>query len=165
MKLYDVVKKYGTGKGEATMWESVKYISETLEPMKDAHPDKYWKLVKGVYALINGKHFNEEFGKWQVEQMHFKDKSGGIHKAPYWTDDAIKSVYEAHKSKMNNYPMWDFYVTINMMKADNYCMLKRWYQDATDEELDAKFIEMAINYLNDDDAPNPQTKIWSYFNE
>ena len=165
MKIYDVVKKYGAGKGEATMWESVKYISDALEPMKESNPEWYWKLVKGMYASMNGKHFNEEFGKWQVEQMHFKDKSGAIHKAPYWSDETIKSVYEAHKNKMNNYPFWDFYVTLNMMKADNYCMLKGWYPNTNDEELDAKIIEMAINYLNDDDAPNPQTKIWSYFNE
>ena len=68
MKIYDVVKKYGAGKGEATMWESVKYISDALEPMKESNPEWYWKLVKGMYASMNVKHFNEEFGKWQVEQ-------------------------------------------------------------------------------------------------
>lgn len=165
MKLYDLIKKYGSGKGESTMWKSVKFLSDAIEPMKDAHPEKYWQIVKGTYASMNGKHFNEEFAEWQVEQMHFTDKNGNLHKAPYWSADKVKTIYEAHKSRIPDYNCWDFYVTMNMVKADNYCMLKMWFPNTNEDELDSKLAEMAINYLTDPDAPHLKTKIWSYFNE
>lgn len=166
MKLYDLIKKYGTGKGESTMWESVKYMSEIVEKMKETNEAEYWKIVKGMYATMVGKHFNEEFAMWQVEQMYFKDKNGGVHKAPYWSEEKIKNIYETHKGKIPSvYNCWDFYVAINMLKADNYCMLMEWQPNSTDEEIDAKIVQMAINYFNDEDAPHPHTKIWSYFHE
>lgn len=166
MKLYDLIKKYGTGKGEATMWESVKFMSEIIEKIKETNEAEYWKIVKGMYATMVGKHYNEEFGIWQVEQMYYKDKNGSMHKAPYWTEEKLKSIYETHKAKIPAvYNFWDFYVAINMTKADNYCMLTEWHPNTSDDEIDAKIVQMAINYFNDEDAPHPQTKIWSYFNE
>lgn len=163
MTIYDIVSKYGKGKGESQMWESVKYISDFIEPMKNSHKEEYWKFIKGLYASIAGKHYNEEFAEWQVEQMYFIDRTGNMHKAPYWTKETIKEIYERVKSKIPAvYNCWDFYVTLNMIKSDNYCMLKEWFPE--EESLDEKLIEMAVNYLNDKDAPYPDTKIWCYFN-
>lgn len=163
MTIYDIVSKYGKGKGESQMWDSVKYISDFIEPMKNSHKEEYWRFIKGLYASIAGKHYNEEFAEWQVEQMYFEDKKGNIHKAPYWTKDKIKEVFETIKNKIpSTYNCWDFYVTLNMIKSDNYCMLKDWFPN--EEELDSKFIDMAINFLNDIDYENNKCKIWSYFN-
>ena len=85
MTVYDLVKKYGKGKGEAVMWESTRMMSDALKPMKETHPDEYWKLIKEMYALMCGPHFDEDFGRWQIGQMHFTDKMGKIHHAPFWT--------------------------------------------------------------------------------
>lgn len=163
MKLFELIKKYGVGKGESTMWKSIEYISNELEQMKDTHPEKYWKIVKGMYASMMGEHYNEEFAEWRVEQMYFEDKNGNMHKAPYWSDEKVKSIYEGNKHKLpQEYNCWDFYVTLNMMKADNYCMLKDWFTNASEDEIDVKLVCMTINYLNDDDAPHPESKIWNY---
>jgi hypothetical protein len=48
------------------------------------------------------------------------------------------------------------------MKADSYCMLKDWFPNASEDEIDAKLVCMTINYLNDEDAPYPESKIWNY---
>lgn len=39
MTIYDIVSKYGKGKGESQMWDSVKYISDFIEPMKNSHKE------------------------------------------------------------------------------------------------------------------------------
>lgn len=166
MKIYDLVKKYGQGKGENVMWSSIQWMSDAIEPLKESNPGEYWRIVKGMYAAMCGEHFNEEFGKWQVEQMYYEDKAGNKHYAPYWSEEKVKSIYELNKHKIpSEYTCWDFYVTMNMIKSDNYCMLKDWFPNASEEELNGKLVCMAVNYLNDSDAPHPTSKIWNYFNK
>ena len=106
MTYFDLVKKYGSGKGETAMWQSLGKVSEVIEGMRTTHPDKYWKLFKETYAAMCGPHFNEEFGMWQIEQMYFKDRNGNIHRAPNWTKEQYKQVYEAYKSKLCRYAQY-----------------------------------------------------------
>lgn len=166
MTIYDLVKKYGKGKGETVMWDATRMMSDALKPMKETDPDHYWHLVKQMYALMNGPHFDEDFGRWQISQMHFTDKAGKQHHAPYWTDAQMQAVYEAHKSKLKqpSYTCWDFAVVLNMIKSDNWCLYRSWWPEATDADLDNKVFESAVNYLNDEDYPQKDGKIWHYFN-
>ena len=164
MNYYDLLKEYATGKGEKTMWITAQRVSDFIKPMKEAHPDKYWKFMKDTYADMCGKHYNENFAMWQIEQMHFKDKKGEVHHAPHWTKDQYKSAYESIKSKLKNpsYNMWDFAVTLEMLYSDNICMYREWWADATNEILEKKVVEASVNYLNDDD--DADGKIWKRFN-
>lgn len=163
MTLYELVNKYGKGLGEKTMWSSVKVISDAIAPMKETDPDWYWRLLKQTYCAMAGGHFNEEFAKWKVEQMYYTDKDGNKHYAPYWTEDEMKSAYNSVKSEVPSaYNYYDFCVTMNMLKSDNYCMLKKWNPDYSDDQLDKLVMDMSVNYLNDADAPYPTEKIWRY---
>ena len=167
MTIYDLVKKYAKGKGETVMWESTKMLSDALAPMSETHPDKYWKLVKDMYALMNGPHYDEDFGRWQIEQMRFTDKGGKLHRAPYWTEEQMRAVYEASKPKLKapGTTMWDFFVALNMIKSDNWCLYKSWWPEADESVLDGKVIEATVNYFDDEDAPHKDSKVWSYFNK
>ena len=55
--------------------------------------------------------------------------------------------------------MWDFAVVLEMIAADNHNLYTTWWQGIGDSELDKKFIEAAVNYLNDDDDVG-EGKIW-----
>ena len=164
MNYYDLLKEYATGKGEKAMWASAHRVSEYIKPMKETDPEGYWKLIKDTYADMCGKHYNEDFAMWQIEQMHFTDKRGEVHHAPHWNKSQYKSAYDSVKSKIKNshYNMWDFAVTLEMLYSDNICMYKEWWADATQEILEQKVIEASINYLNDDD--DADGKIWKRFN-
>jgi len=48
-----------------------------------------------------------------------------------------------------------------MIKSDMINLLKEWFPDATEEELDSKIIDLAVNWLNDEDYG--ESKIWCYF--
>lgn len=50
-----------------------------------------------------------------------------------------------------------------MIKSDNYPLLKQWFPEADMKELQEKIIDLTINWLNDEDNPYGDTKIWSYF--
>lgn len=165
MNYYDLIKQYGTGKGEAVMWTATKRVSEYLEGLKEKEPERYWALIKETYEDMCGPHFNEEFAKWQIEQMYYKDASGEVHYAPNWSMQQYRNSFEMHKHKIRNkmYNCWDWAVAVEMEYTDNHCMLKRWFPDATEEDIKAKAMEMAVNFLNDDDDKE-DGRIWNYFN-
>lgn len=163
MTLYELVSKYGKGLGEKSMWSSVKVISEAIEPLREKEQEWYWDLLKKTYCAMVGGHYNKEFADWQIEQMYYVDKKGDKHYAPYWNNETMQTVYNKVKSEIpSQYNYYDFDVTMNMLKSDNYCMLKKWNENATEEQIDAMVIDMAVNYLNDPDAPYPHEKIWKY---
>jgi hypothetical protein len=58
--------------------------------------------------------------------------------------------------------VWDFAVTIEMIYSDDYCLYNEWWPDASQEVIESKVVDAAINYLNDDD--DTEGKIWKRFN-
>ena len=166
MTYYDLIKKYGKGLGSESMWAAVKRVSDFVGKTEEEDPKSFWKLMKGTYYDMCGGHFDEDFAKWQIKQMFYVDKDGRKRYAPYWDEDVVKSVYEKARSLIQNkeYNLYDFMVVLNMTKSDNYKLYKFWWESATETELDNKFIEAAINWLNDDDSPYGTEKAWLYFN-
>ena len=164
MSTKDLIKKYGEGKGTDAMWKSVDMISEVLD--EKLTPEEMECLEKKMYAMMMGEHYDEYFAKKQVAQMFYTDKQGVKHEAPYWTDDDVKTVWASVRPKIaGGYTMWDFYVALNMIKSDNYNMLLRWFPNATDADMTAKMVDMAVNWLNDEDDPSDGVKVWYYFNK
>lgn len=164
--MYKSMIEDAKAKGIATekiMWESVGELDDMLCVLKEEHPEMYWVFIKKTHKAIFGAHYNEGFGEWRISQMHFKDKAGVEHKSPHWHKEDYKVVYEANKSKLKNqkYTCWDLAVTIEMIYSDNICLYRSWWPDATQEQLEEKVVEAALNYLNDDD--DMEGKIWNRF--
>lgn len=165
MTYYDLIKTYGKGRGETAMWQSTKLVSDALEPMKETNPEAYWALIKNTYAIMAGPHYNEEFGEWQIAQMSYKDKSGTIHHSPHWTKAQYAAVYDNIRPKLKDdkYTAWDVAVTLEMLYSDYICTLREWFPAETDQELEARVVQLAIAYLNDEDDKT-EGKIWRRFN-
>ena len=51
------------------------------------------------------------------------------------------------------YNMWDFYVALNMIKSDHCNLFRKWWNGASDSEIEKRYIEATVNYLNDEDNP------------
>ena len=162
MNLYEITKTFGQGKGEDLMWKSVEVISRAVE--EDMPEDKKAQLMRDVYNVVSSGHYNEQFAREDIAKMYYVDKDGKEHDAPFWPEPAIKELYESCKDKISEYNFWDFAVTLTMVASDNWCMLMSWFPDITDAERNAKFVQMAINWLSDDDWPT-DTKIWDYLNK
>lgn len=157
-----MIETYGKGRGEGKMWESVAVISDAVEKDMDAEAKK--RLMRKVYCVMSGGHYNEEFAHEDVAKMHYKDANGKEHKGPFLTEEKVASVYEKVKGNIPAYNMWDFYVVMNMVIADNKEKLSRWFPDASEATQEKHYIEEALNWLNDDDNPYGKEKPWKYLN-
>ena len=160
--MYRKMLEDGKAKGVTTekmMWQGVEDVEVLLDIIKDEHPDLYWRFIKRQHEHLFGCHYNENFGMWRIEQMHYKDKQGVVHHAPHWTKDQHKAAYESVKAKIpSSYNMYDFAVALEAEYSDLVCLYKQWWPEATEAQIETKIIESAVNYLNDDD--DPECKVW-----
>ena len=145
------------------MWTTVKIVSDAIDKSMDDASKHH--LMRSVYGGMSGGHYNEHFAKEDVAKMYYTDANGEVHHAPYWTEGQVEAVYESVRSSFpKEYNMWDFYVALNMEKSDKCPLYKKWFPNATPEDMDKKFIESAINWLNDPDNPYGNSKVWGYMN-
>lgn len=162
MTLYDIVKKYGEGNGEDTMWSTLTLVSDAVESTMTASEKN--SLLRKVYGVMSGGHYNEEFAREDIARMYYEDKNGVKHYAPYWPDSALKALYEKHKEDIPGYNCWDWMVTMNMVKSDNCPLLLEWFPRIDEDEKNEKIVQLALNWLVDEDNPFGTSKIWCYFN-
>lgn len=110
--------------------------------MKKEHPDKYWKFIRKQHGIMYNNHYDEEFARWDVEQM----KPLGV----YWTPAQIE---EATKGMTfpNGTNKWDVFVGFNAFAND----LK---PELTDEQI----IKAAYKFWFADTDFSKEGKIWLY---
>lgn len=161
--LYEMTKMYGEGKGEATMWNAIRAISQAVE--EDMPEEARDRLKREMYEMMNGRHYDEHFAREAVEKMYYVDSADVQHAAPYWTESSVKGIYDQVRSEVKPYNFWDFYVTLNMIASDNYGLIEKWFPGEEGSDRDRRFVAMAVNWLNDPDAQHKDCKIWSYLND
>lgn len=151
MTIYELIEKYGKGKGEAVMIESTRILSDVLEPMKEKEPKKYWLALRKLYGAMSGCHYNEEFAMHDVADMEYADKEGNEHKGGYWTVDQIEEA-----TKEMTFPsgttIWDRFVAFNLAYSD-FC---KKFEDADILKIGYLF------FFADEDWMPGDNKIWSY---
>lgn len=142
-------------------------VSELLAKVVDNHvEDHIDKIKKKIAGIKNDYHFDEETAEICVSKMYYDEN--GKKFAPYWNLEVVRQIYNSYKSKepiLATYNLYDFYVTLNMIKSDNYKLYKKRFSGYTDSQLDNLFIEDTINWLDDKDNPYGEHKIWMYLNK
>ena len=162
MNLYDLIKKYGTGKGEGMMWKAVSVISDAVDSyMPEEEKDS---LVRKVYGEMSDGHYNEEFAREDIKRMYYTDKEGNKHYGPYWTDDELMTLYRRYKNEIPGYNCWDWSVVMTMAKSDMYPIITAWFPELTEDGVNEKLVQYSINWLKDPDSPYGQSKVWGYLN-
>lgn len=163
MTVYELIKKYGKNRGEDIMWSSVKVISEALE--NHLNEEDLCNLKKQVYYSMVGGHYDKDFADKQISTMYYISDDGMKHYGPYWSEDEVRAVYNEIRGSIGDYNFYDFEVALNMIKSDNYTLLKRWFPNETKEDRTKRFISLTVNWLNDEDNPYGKEKVWGYFNK
>ena len=160
--IHDIIKTHSDGKGVGMMWQTTKMISDAIEA--DMPKESADRLKRDLYALMCGGHFNEDFAREAVRRMYYTEEEGERMYAPYWSEATVRGIYEDVKDEIPGYNFWDFFVTLNMVRSDNHALMLRWFPDEEPADRDARYVEMAVNWLNDEDSPYGSTKIWGYLN-
>jgi hypothetical protein len=107
-EMIEEAKKKGLA-SEKAMWESVEDLDDMLCDMKREHPDKYWKFIRKQHGIMYNNHYDEQFARWDVEQM----KPLGAYWTPAQIEEATKS--QPHPTGTT---VWDKYVAYNAFAND-----------------------------------------------
>lgn len=162
--LYDITKRLGSGKGESMMWDTLKVVSEAVDN-GFSEKDKA-VLMSQIYGMLSGGHFDEDYAVEAVEKMYYTDKDGQKRGAPYWTIPQVTEIYDSVKSEIPKaYNEWDFYVAFNMLASDNWCLIHKWWPNITPEQFAEKITDLTVNWLDDEDNPYGDKKVWGYLKE
>lgn len=114
--------------------------SDFIEKIRSRMPQEVEQFLMKVDLKLN-PHFTEESAKYAVAHMDNEDGTVGEHWNYITTSDVLRS-----KSLMFRQPDW--YYVLNMMYSDYY-----------DEEMDdSYYIDLAIDFLKDKDAPEGKAK-------
>ena len=131
--------------------------------VKNMDPQAKHEMMRNLYGQMSGGHYDRDYAITDVEKMYYIDKSGAKQSAPYWSENQVHEVYEQVKKDIPaGYNFWDFYVTLQMVRSNNTELLMRWFPEATPQENDKRFVELAINFLKDPDSPFDGSIIWDY---
>lgn len=148
---------------DEVMWASIGSLSDHLEKFIEKHPDlkeEYWELMREQHELMAGRHFNEAYAKWQVEQMHHKGMDGTEYKGEHWNIEQTNGVLSGMRSKIPAaYNEWDFYVALNASYHD-FCKAAKKHLP---EKADDLIIDLAVAFWFDDEDWSGTTKVWDYF--
>ena len=159
--LTEFFKKHGINKGEDVMWASVDILSKAIE--EHLSPEESLKIQKKLHYLMCGGHYDKEFAEMQLPKLYYTE-NGIDYKAPYWTENDVKSVYDSVRNDIRGYNFYDFEVALNMIRSDYYLLVKKWFPNSSEDEMTRKFIDLPVNWLNDSDNPFGEEKVWLYFN-
>lgn len=160
MTLYELVKTYGSGKGEDMMWKTLSAVSGAIEHSMPEQEKN--DLLRNVYGEISGGHYNEDMAKEDIEKMYYQDRSGEKHYAPYWPSGMVREIYDSVKNEIKPYNACDFNVTMNMIASDYWPLWDKWFPGMREDDRNQKTVEAAVAWLRDPDAKHPDTKIWHY---
>ena len=152
MDILELVQRYGQGKGEAKMWESVGVLNDALAPMKESQKEEYWCVMRRMYGVIGDGHYNEEFAMYDVGMIEYTNRNGEKKKGGYWSVDQVEEATRNFRfpSGVNK---WDKYVAFNLMYSD----LCKKFDDG--QILDAAY----LFYFADEDWPGgSDRKVFDY---
>lgn len=144
---------------EQTMWASIKLVNETLRKIKEENPTLYWNFMRDAHEIMQGKHYNEAYAKWGVEQMHHKSPDGKVYKGEHWSLEQTDAVMSKFRTKLpGNVNEYDFYVALNSAWHDFSCWAREKF--STDTEVEVAVVELAIAYWFNDADYEGDGKVW-----
>lgn len=125
--------------------------------------EMFWCIMKDIHEELRGKHFDEVYATYQVDNMYHTDNKGNKITSPMFTPIDVRKLYDKKfKSINSNITFWDVYVALNAQYHDNIELYKEWFGEDNIENIKDKIIESAIvNWFKDEDAGIE--KVWNYF--
>ena len=129
------------------VWKEVaEDTHEFIEEVRMSHPDRVHHFLKKIEDALLFPPFTEERANEIVAKMANKDGTRGAH----WSMAQVRDLSKNH-TNLREFNCVEFFVALNMVYSDFYC------SKFTTED----YIQMAVDFLGDKDAP--KNKIRRYF--
>lgn len=144
-------------------WNIICRFKDIVENKNDKDNEMFWCIMKDIHEELRGKHFDEVYATYQVDNMYHTDNKGNKITSPMFTPIDVRKLYDKKfKSINSNITFWDVYVALNAQYHDNIELYKEWFGEDNIENIKDKIIESAIvNWFEDEDAGIE--KVWNYF--
>lgn len=160
MDFVELIQEYQEG----TTPEQMKAITVIIGKFVARHAteEELHCLYRDIYGVVSEGHFDRHFADEAIRKMWYEDDNGDKHYGPFFTEEEVKEVFDLNKDEISDYTIYDLAVTMNMLRSDNNRFLEKY---ASGESGKKEMVStMAIEYLQDPDAPHPTNKIWCYIN-
>lgn len=149
--------------GKINGWDMVHKFAEVLHDKGLLEEESIWEMMKDFHEELVGEHFTEPYALYQVSKMyHTNDKDIKIDE-PMFSLDMAKHIYNKHMRILpKEVTPCDVYVALNAQYHDNITLYKKWFPQATEDEIADKIIESTIHdwFMDEDAGAN---KVWNYF--
>ena len=135
-------------------------------PRDDRYDDRYddSRRSRNSRGQFTDRHYEEEdvgahlsrsdMRRWS---SNLKNKDGT--RGPHFERDHVRELVEKMKLEFEEYTFDELLMTMNMLYSD-YCKIVRFNEN---EMKIAKYIEMAMAFLEDDDGYPPSDKLARYY--
>lgn len=146
-----------------TAWNIICRFKDIVENKNDKDNEMFWCIMKDIHEELRGKHFDEVYATYQVDNMYHTDNKGNKITSPMFTPIDVRKLYDKKfKSINSNITFWDVYVALNAQYHDNIELYKEWFGEDNIDNIKDKIIESTIvNWFEDEDAGIE--KVWNYF--
>ena len=161
MDFVELIKKYQEQSTPEEMLEVTKVIGKFVA--RHASEEDMHKLHRDIYGIVSGGHFDKYFADKAIAKMYYVDEDGKKHHAPFYTDEEVREAFELCKDDVSDYTIHDFAVTLNMVRSDNNRFLEKYAKSA--DHMKSMVIDMTVEWLQDEDSPHADNKIWWYINK
>lgn len=165
MKIKQILKEYKDKLTYDKLHDIINILASIVEDNDTEQEES--KLLRKINCIVLDGHYNSELALEDINKMYYT-LNGKKFNAPYWPVEEVMGIYNSLKNSnpiLSVYNFYDFYVALNMIKSDNYKLYKTRFKNYSEEELDKLFIEDTINWLDDDDNPYGNHKIFGYLSK
>lgn len=136
---------------EKAMFAGIDRVDSLLSAMEKDHPAEYWQFLRKTHEDLYGCHYDEEFAKWDVAQLHSTDRDGRECRGEHWSVSELSSATSS-RSFPAGVTKYDIYVGYNAIWHD----MQKLFDDS--QILDIAY----LFFFADEDAP--AGKVWKYVN-
>ena len=151
-KMIEEAKRNGKAT-EAVMWASIETVNDMLEELREEHPEKYWAFMRRVHEDIYGSHYNEEFAKYDIEQMHSTDANGVKHMGAHWTK---AEVTQALMGKA---------IPAEVTECDKWVAANAMWHDLRKVFDERQILNATVLFFFQDEDWEGHGKVWEYMEE
>lgn len=149
--------------GKVNGWDMIHKFAEVLYNKNLLSEEAVWEMMKDFHEELIGKHFTEPYALHQVSKMYHTNHKGLKIDEPMFSMETAKHIYDKNiRNLSKDITPCDVYVALNAQYHDNINLYKKWFPDATEDEIEQVIVEATINdWFLDEDAGD--SKVWNYF--
>lgn len=102
---------------EQVMWGSIEEFDKMLCQIKESDPALYWDFIHKQHKALYKGHYDEEFAKYDMQQVYYINKQGEKTNKPYWTVEQVEEATKGYNFP-NGTTKWDKWVAFNVFRSD-----------------------------------------------